>query len=632
MRQVISRADQINDAELLTLKKRLRLASFVLLAFASILVTRLWFLQILKGADYFELSENNRTRLHWLNAPRGMIADRQGRPLIANRPYFNVTLVREDAPNPADLLNRLAAILDVDVNELLERIREGEDYPRYVPILLKQDIDWKTLVAVENHLYDLPGIRIDVLPSREYFYENLGSHLFGYLGQMNEKERAEHEGEYQRNDQLGKLGLERIYEEQLRGEPGRRYVEVDAQGFEQREVSVQQPMPGSDLKLTIDRDLQDTAEDALSGTAGAAVVMEVGTGRILAIASSPPLELNKFVGGVSRKNWDAMQRDELKPLTNKATQGQYPPGSTYKMVVALAGLSEGVVNNDTTFFCNGAMRFKDRDYHCWKKHGHGTVSLERALAESCDVYFYSVGMKVGVDKLAQYAKSLGLGQPTGINLEHEKGGVVPSSDWKKRRFGQVWHEGETMSISIGQGYDLATPLQICQMTSALVNGGIRYRPQVIEAIMDADGNVAKGFEPIVDGHALGNPKSLNLIRAGMVAAVNNPHGTANIVKSSTILVGAKTGTAQVVKLEQYKHLKEKDIPYKYRDHAWFTCFAPADKPEIAIAVIVEHGLHGATGAGPVARRLLKEYFKGIRLTKEKEVDVVEEGVADDVAL
>lgn len=617
MRQVISRADQINEAELLTLKRRLRIASMLLVFFAAILVIRLWYLQILNGNEYFELSENNRTRLHWLNAPRGMISDRQGRPLIANRPYFNVTLAREDAPNPEELLHRLAAILDVDVNTLLDRIREGEDYPRYVPILLKEDIDWKTLVSIENHLYDLPGIRIDVLPSREYLYENLGSHLFGYLGRINEKELREGEGGYQRNDQLGKLGLEKIYEKQLRGEPGRRYIEVDAQGFEQREVSVQQPLPGSDLKLTIDRDLQDTAEEALDQKAGAAVVMEVTTGRILALASSPPLELNKFVGGISTQNWNEMQKNEMKPLTNKATQGQYPPGSTYKMVVALAGLSEGVINADTTFFCNGAMQFKGRDYHCWKKHGHGTVSLERALAESCDVFFYSVGMKVGVDKLAQYAKGLGLGEPTGIGLENEKGGVVPSVEWKKRRYGQVWHEGETMSISIGQGYDLATPLQICQMTSTLVNGGIRYRPQLIEAVMDADGKVAKGFEPIVDGHALGNAKSLALIRAGMVAAVNTAHGTATIAKSNSMLVGAKTGTAQVVKVEQYKHLKEKDIPYKYRDHAWFTCFAPADKPEIAITVLVEHGLHGATGAGPVARKLLKEYFKESPDTKDE---------------
>ncbi len=616
MRQVISKSDQVKEAELLVLKKRLHYASMTIVAFVAILVIRLWYLQILNGSEYYKLSENNRTRMHWLNAPRGMIADRLGRPLIANRPYFNVTLAREDAPNPAELLNRLATILKVDINELLDRIRESEDYPRYVPILLKEDIDWQTLVAVENHLYDLPGIRIEVLPSREYLYENLASHLFGYLGRINEKELSEQEGDYHLNDQIGKQGLERIYERQLRGEPGRRYVEVDAQGFVQREVRVQQPLPGSDLKLTIDRDLQDTAEEALDGKAGAAVVMEVATGRILAIASSPPLQLTQFVGGISATNWNAMQNDEFKPFTNKPIQGQYPPGSTYKMVVALAGLSEGVINNDTTFFCNGAMKFKGRDYHCWKKHGHGAVSLERALAESCDVFFYSVGMKVGVDKLALYAKSLGLGEPTGVLLEHEKGGVVPSTEWKKKRYGQPWHEGETMSVSIGQGYDLATPLQICQMTSTLVNGGTRYRPQVIEAIMDGEGKVIKSFAPIVDGHALGSEKSLALIRAGMVAAVNTPHGTANVAKMNTVLVGAKTGTAQMVKIAQYKNLKDEDIPYKYRDHAWFTCFAPADKPEIAITVLEEHGLHGATGAGPVVKKLLKEYFKDFHPTKE----------------
>jgi penicillin-binding protein 2 len=619
MRQIISKADQLHEAELLVLKKRLRIASIALLCLVSILGIRLWYLQILKGDEYFKLSENNRTRLHWLNAPRGMIDDHLGRPLVANRPYFNVTLAREDSPNPsAKVLNKLATILGVDINELLDRIRESEDYPRYVPFLLKEDIDWKTLVTIENHLYDLPGVRIEVLPSREYPYENLGSHLFGYLGRINEKELAAQEvGVYQPNDQLGKLGLEKIYEKQLRGEPGRQYVEVDAQGFEQREVSVQKPLPGSDLKLTIDRDMQDAAEEALDGVAGAAVAMEVSTGRILAIASSPPLELNQFIGGISTKNWNEMMTNDLKPLTDKPIQGQYPPASTYKLVVALAGLGEGVINADTTFFCNGAMKFKGRDYHCWKKHGHGAISLERALAESCDVYFYNVGMKVGIEKLAQYAKSLGLGTPTGVLLEHEKSGVVPNDEWKRRRFGKPWYEGETMSASIGQGYDLATPLQICEMTATLVNGGIRYRPQVVEAIMDSDGNVVKSFEPIVDGHAMGSAKSLDLIRAGMVAAVNTPHGTASVVKMDTVLVGAKTGTGQVVKVEQYKHLQDKDIPYKYRDHAWITCFAPADKPEIAVTVLVEHGLHGATGAGPVAKRILKEYFKDFRPLKEE---------------
>lgn len=623
IRQVISRIEQVNEAELLILKKRLRFATVALLIFAAIIGIRLWYLQILKGDDFFKSSENNRLRLHWLNAPRGMIADRLGRPLIANRPYFNVTLAREDAPNPAEMLTRLANLLAVDVNDLLDRIREAEDYPRYVPITLKEDLDWKTLVSVENHLYDLPGIRIEVQASREYLYENLGSHLFGYLGRINEKELNEFDGEYHLNDQIGKLGLERIYETELRGEPGRRYVEVDAQGFEQREVSVLQPLPGADITLTIDRDLQEVAEEALDGRAGAAVMMDVNSGRLLAVASSPPLELNEFVGGISRKAWKEMLENPLKPFINKPIQGQYPPGSTYKMSVALAGLSEGVVTKDTTFYCNGAMRFRGRDYRCWKKHGHGAVSLERALAESCDVYFYSVGMKVGVDKLAEYAKSLGLGAPTGVNLEHEKAGIIPSIEWKKKRYGQVWHEGETMSVSIGQGYDSATPLQICEMTSTLVNGGIRYRPQLIEKIVDSDGKVLKTFEPIVDGHALGNAKSLELIREGMVAAVNTPRGTSTIAKLPTILVGAKTGTAQVVKVEQYKHLKEADIPYKYRDHAWFTCYAPADKPEIAITVIVEHGLHGATGAGPVAKQLLDYYFKEVKPRKSTENDHAE---------
>jgi len=607
--RVISKIRKIDEAELQTLKRRINIAMGVILFFIGILIIRLWFLQILRGPQYLKLSENNRIRLEWIAAPRGNILDRNGQPLISNRPYFNITWTKEDSTNPGETIREMAKILKVDTSEILQRIREAADYPRHLPILLKEDVDWPTLVYIENHQYDLPGIHVEALPSRKYQFGNLASHLVGYLGKINKNELEKYNGLYQPSDQIGKLGLEKLYENILRGEKGRRYVEVDVHGFEQRQIMEQEPLPGKDLKLTIDINLQKTAEDALSGKAGAVVVMDVNNGKLLTISSSPPLELREFIGGISNKNWQAMLNNPLHPFINKAIQGQYPPGSTYKIVTALAGLSEKVITPETTFNCTGSMKLYGRRYHCWKRSGHGIVNLKKALRESCDVYFYQVGLKVGVDKLAKYAASLGLGHKTGIKLAHEKSGLVPTKDWKKRRYKQAWQEGETMSTAIGQGFNLVTPLQVCLMTATLANGGTRYRPQLISEIIDENGRVEKPFKAIIDGHALGSQQSLAYIRAGLVAAVNEKHGTGSVAKLASILVGGKTGTAQVVKLAQYRHVAADEIPYKYRDHAWFTCFAPADKPEIAITVLVEHGRHGGSGAGPIAKAILDEYFK-----------------------
>jgi penicillin-binding protein 2 len=618
MRQVISKIQKINEAELAELKKRVNIATIVILFFAMIIVVRLWYLQILRGPDYVKLSENNRIRMQWINAPRGNIWDRNGKEIITNRPFFNVTWVREDAPNPDIVLKKMAVALNVDISELLERIREGEDYPRYVPIRLKEDIDWKTLVYIENHRYDLPGIRIEVLPSREYIHNNLLSHTIGYLGQINRTELDQvKEENYQPNDLIGKLGIEKLYEQKLRGEKGQRYVEVDVQGFEQREIALQEPLSGNDIKLTIDLEVQKTAEKALENKGGAVIVMEVNTGRLLAFASAPPLELEEFIGGISQKAWDKMQQNKMHPFINKTIQGQYPPASTYKLITALAGLSEDVINKDTIFYCAGSMMLNGRRYHCWKRGGHGAVSLEQAIEQSCDVYFYQVGLKVGVDKLAQYAKSFGLGRKTGLNLEHEKSGLVPTMEWKLKYRKEVWQEGETMSTAIGQGFNLVTPLQVCQMTATIANGGIRYRPQIIEAILDESGNITQKFAPIEDGRMLGNAKALNLVKAGMVAVVNGQHGTARLAKLDGITVAGKTGTAQVVRLAQFKHLPEDEVPYEYRDHAWFTAYAPIEKPEIAVTVLVEHGMHGSSGAGPIAKEVLQSYFAD-RLKKATE--------------
>ena len=608
-KQVFTKIRKIDADELNQLKKRTDAATLIIIFFIAVIITRLWFLQIHNGSKYSEKADNNRVRKLDVIAPRGNIMDAEGRTIITNRPSFNIVWVKEDSPDPDEIIKKLSLILDEDIADLLKKVRESTDNPRHIPILLKEDIDWKTLVYIENNHYDLPGVRIEVLPRRNYLFEDFGSHMIGYTGEINQEELdAWQRRNYQGGDQIGKRGFEKLYEDELRGEKGTMYMEVDAHGFEQRQLKGKEPLPGNDLQLTIDLDLQLEAENAMADKAGAVIAMDVNSGRILAFASAPPVHLEDFVGGISTKNWQALLNNIKRPLVHKTIQGQYPPGSTYKIITALAGLSKGVINANTIFYCSGSMAFGNRRYGCWKQGGHGPVSLHRALAESCDVYFYQVGIRVGVDSLAEYANRMGLGQKTGIEFEYEKSGLIPTSNWKKLAKGERWQEGETLSIAIGQGFNLVTPLQVCQMTAALANGGILYKPFLVEKIFDPEGLVVKEFAPTVEVELVGMDKFLRLIRDGLVGAVNDKHGTGGEARLKDIKVGGKTGTAQVVAMEKFKEVDEEDVAYKHRDHAWFTSFAPAENPEIAVTVLVEHGGHGGSAAAPVAKKVLEKYF------------------------
>ena len=608
-KQIFTKIKKIDADELNQLKKRTDAVTLVIIFFIAVIITRLWFLQIHNGSKYREKADNNRVRMLDVVAPRGNILDSEGHTLITNRPSFNIVWVKEDSPDPDEIIKKLSLILNEEIAVLLKKVRESLDNPRHIPILLKEDIDWKTLVYIENNHYDLPGVRIEVLPRRNYLFGDFGSHMIGYTGEINQKELEARKWEnYQGGNQIGKRGFEKLYEEELRGDKGIVYMEVDAHGFEQRQLKGKEPLPGNDLQLTVDLDLQLEAENAMAGKAGAVVAMDVNSGRILAFASAPPVRLENFVGGISTKNWQALLNDIKRPLVHKTIQGQYPPGSTYKIITALAGLSKGAINSNTVFYCAGSMPFGNRRYGCWKKGGHGPVSLHRALAESCDVYFYQVGLKVGVDSLAEYANRLGLGHKTGIEFEYEKSGLIPTANWKKLAKGEPWQEGETLSIAIGQGFNLVTPLQICQMTSALANGGVLYKPFLVEKIIDPEGQVVKQFFPAVDVELIGMDNYLALIRKGLVGAVNDRRGTAKAARLENITVAGKTGTAQVVTMEKFKEVDEEDVAYKHRDHAWFTSFAPAENPEIAVTVLVEHGGHGGSAAAPVAKKILEKYF------------------------
>nr|WP_321464909.1 penicillin-binding protein 2 [uncultured Desulfobulbus sp.] len=608
-----------DESDLSGYKKKALYSCIVVIAFFSVVITRLWFLQIQQGDDFSELADNNRVRSIEIAAPRGNVYDRKGRELVTNRPSFNVVWMRENNKIDDEWLKNLTRILRQDPSVLLDKIRKMANTPGHLPVRLAEDIDWETVARIENNRMYLPEIKIEVVPLRIYHFNNLASHLIGYMGEINKAELDKAQADpndkerYKGGDLIGKMGLERLREVDLRGEKGHHNVEVNALGFEQQNLKGDEPLPGNDIRLTLDAELQRIAEEemAAKNRAGAVVAMEAQTGRILVAASAPELHLEEFVGGISHKAWQSMLQNPLHPLINKLIQGQYPPGSTYKPVTAFAGLAEGVITPDTTVFCPGFYRFGNRVYRCWKHSGHGTVNLKRAISESCDVYFYQVGQRLGVDRLARYAKMFGLGAKTGVEMEHEKPGIVPSSDWKKKRYGVKWHEGETLSVAIGQGYDLATPLQIALMTSVIANGGTLYKPTVVEQVTDPDGRVVSSFKPEILSRITGQGHNLKLVREGMVEAVNGRRGTGREAKIDAhgIIVGGKTGTAQVVRLAQYKHLKEENIPYEYRDHAWFTCFAPAINPEIVVTVLVEHGLHGGSASAPIAAKILNSYFE-----------------------
>ena len=613
-----------DEGELDFYRRRAMYSSIVLIFFFAILIARLWFLQIQHGAEYKKLAETNRVRYLEIAAPRGNILDSKGREIVTNRPSFNVVWIREGRRLDEDLIKKMAGILEVNVSDLLAKVRKMAGAPGHYPIRLGEDIEWDKIAYIENNRMDLPGIKIEVVPLRVYHWGNVASHVIGYLGEINKKELAKSEpGIYRGGDMIGKMGLERLREKDLRGEKGRDYMEVNALGFEQRNLKGVAPLPGNDLQLTIDIDMQKVAEDIMmdEDKSGAVVAIEVNTGRLLMVASSPVLELDKFIGGISHKNWNAMLDNPYHPLLNKVVQGQYPPGSTYKLVTAVAGLAEGVVTPETVIYCPGYYRFGNRTYRCWKHSGHGAVNLKRALSESCDVYFYQVGQRLGVNRLAGYARRLGLGRKTGVEMEHEKSGLIPTSEWKMKRYGKAWQEGETLSVAIGQGFDLVTPLQLALMTATVANGGTLYKPSLIEQVKDPDGRVLEQFTPTVLDRFTGQGRNLELVRKGLTEAVNGRHGTGRRARLKNITVAGKTGTAQVVRLKQYKHLKEKDIPYKYRDHAWFTCFAPAENPEIAVTVLVEHGRHGGSAAAPIAKAVLEKYF-GDRLDKEAITTVI----------
>ena len=595
------------------LKQRVFRLTLICSVFFFILLTRLWYLQVIQMEKLKELSESNRLRFVPVAASRGALLDRNGEVLVSNAPSFSLAVVPQEVKDKDALLEALARDLGLDRAELQERWEKGKSKAKYFPIVLAAGITRDQLEFIEENRLRLPGLEVEMKPIREYPGQLMGAHLFGYIAEINEKELADQRyADYNPGDYVGKSGIERNWESYLHGADGGKQIEVDARGRYLRTLSETRPVSGNGMVLTIDGKIQKAAEQAFEGKAGAAVALEVATGEILAFASTPGFDPSLFAGRMPKDKWQEYLEDKRHPLENKALKGQYPPGSTFKIITALAGLEEGLIDAGTSVNCTGSYKVGNSTFRCWERKGHGVTDLKKALRQSCDVYFYQLGERLGVDRIARVAREFGLGEPLGMGLDHEKGGLIPTTQWKEQRYGKKWFRGDTLSASIGQGYVLTTPIQLASMIAAVSTDGTYYRPHLVKRIVSPEGKTIREYSPEMIKRAQVKTANLQLVKEGLLAVVNEPRGTGGAARLYEVKVAGKTGTSQVVKLRDSKGV----IPYQYRDHALFVAFAPYENPEVAVAVVVEHGEHGGATAAPIAGRILRTYFEGKGVIKK----------------
>jgi penicillin-binding protein 2 len=608
--------DRLGGYEPGQFKNRFRMLFIIVSVALSLLVIRLWYLQVIKGDELRQRSENNSVRLRKIKPMRGLIMDEDRRVLVDNQPSYDIVFIPNRTKDIRKVIEKINALYTERSLKFSALTSLSDRIKPFVPVLLERNISMEKLAVVETHALELPGVVTEVTPVRQYLNGDMTAQIIGFTGEVSREDLDRNTTLHlSQGDIIGKFGIEKFLDDHLRGKNGAEQVEVNVAGKEVRSLGRIPAEPGDNVVLTINSALQEAAWMAVSNRAGAVAVLDPRSGAVLALVSSPSFDPNLFNGGISLDDWEDLSNNPQHPMENRSISGQYPPGSTYKPVVAAAALEEGLITPENTFYCNGTFEMGDRTFRCWQQKGHGNVNLHRAIVESCDVYFYNLGKLLGVDRIADYARAFGLGAPLGIDLNREKGGLIPTKQWKLSRLREPWQRGETISIAIGQGYNLVTPIQLANAYAALANGGTLYRPRLIKQLESSDGHVIKRYGPEKQGTLPVRPQTIALINQALWGVVNEKGGTGYILKRKEQDVCGKTGTSQVIGLPQdAKARKSKRVSANFRDHALFVGFAPYGNPEIVVAVILENAGHGGAAAAPVARKVIDTYFALKKMT------------------
>lgn len=587
---------------------RIIAAFIVMLLLTSGLIVRLVYLQIVGHEHYATLAKDNSIKIEPLVPTRGIIYDRHGKVLADNTQSFSLELIPEQIKDLDDTLQRLQKLLNISDEKIDQYQKQRKRQKRFVstPLLISMTDEEIAKFAVVRPYF--PGVDIQTRLVRHYPYAELASHVVGYVARINEAEmKSLPVAEYRGSTHVGKIGIESTYETELHGKTGYAEIETNVQARAINTVNSVPPIPGENLYLTLDIDLQKTAYDALGDYNGAIVAIEVKTGGVLVFASRPGFDPNPFVIGIANDAYQALQSSENQPLYNRALRGLYPPGSTAKPFIALAGLEYNAISPEHKIFCPGYYQLPNVSHHYrdWKKSGHGSVNMSEAITQSCDVYFYSLASTLGIDRMHSFLQHFGFGEKSGIDLVGEKQGLLPSREWKRNQRNQSWYPGETLITGIGQGFLQVTPIQLARATATLANKGKVVTPFLVRHTPDPDATA-----PVIENLEL-NPENINTIISAMVNVIHDAHGTAkSIGKNISYQIAGKTGTAQVFNIKQDAKYNENDIDFKLRDHALFISFAPADDPKIAVAVVVENGGHGGSVAAPMAGQVIKQYLEG----------------------
>lgn len=605
-------------------KERATLISYIITAAFGLILSRLWYLQVYKGETLHNYSIQNRLRKEVVWAPRGLIYSRDDQLLVDNIPRFDVILTPQFLLEKEETLSKLAKMMSMDVETINNILKKNSNQAKYRPIIIKKNITFEELAQIETQNADLPGVSVDTFISREYKDKEIGAHLLGYISEISQiqlpKLRERDSWDYRLGDFIGQFGIEEQLDKYLRGENGHEFVEVDARGRRKRYINTdnlfkgiedEKPLSGMNVKLTIDRDMQIAAYKALEGRVGGVISIDIESGQVLSMVSRPSFDPSQFSRGLTPEYWRSLVQNKQHPLRDRNIQEHFSPGSTFKAITGIAAFENGEIDEHTEVNCNGSFRLGRKVYHCWKKEGHGPTSLVKAIRESCNVYFQKAANRMDIDDISAYARAFGMGARTGISLPREVSGLIPTKEWKKKRFGQEWQAGETLSCSIGQSYVLSSTIQLATAYAAIANGGKIFRPYVVKDIFNTEGELVKTFTPeLLSQVKMKNPDTLKFVREGLFQVMNNPKGTAFARRGAGILMAGKTGTSQVKSASADKVYQKCDLmDYESRHHGLFVGFAPYDNPKIAVAVIVEHGCSGSGAAAPIGEAVVSTYMK-----------------------